>query len=191
MLPPKSGVSRVAQQPIDAGSRRASNEVVARLHRDQAGKLKRYVQNIVRDELEAEDVVQESFARLLKHLEQAEVEQPCAFLYVLARNLALDIIRSHRRRFTVGLYDEPSVELAAPGAERVADVRLEIDALGRALAALPARNRHAFIQRTVLGHSFKDLSRATGVPVSTLEKQVADGLRHCRRALSLPLVAAA
>lgn len=139
--------------------------------------------HIVRDESDAEDITQESFVRTLRHLRDGDIDEPHAFLYVLARNLALDLVRSHRRRFTVALPDEQGASLPAPGAETAALARLQMGDLARALAGLPARSREIFIHRAVLGHSFKELSRATGMPVSTLEKQVAQGVRHCRLAL--------
>jgi RNA polymerase sigma-70 factor (ECF subfamily) len=176
------GVPVPELQSRDDGCGRA--RFVAALHRDHAPRLRSYVLSIVRDDLDAEDIVQEAFARLLKQLREGQVAEPGGFLFVLARNLALDLLRSHRRRLTTSLPDDTSLELAAPGAERAIDLRLEMDVLCRALAELPPRKRDAFIQRTVLGHSFRELSLSSGVPVSTLEKLVADGLRHCRRALS-------
>ena len=106
-----------------------------------------YVQSIVRDPHEAEDITQSLFAKLLNKIQRYEQRQVpfSAWILRVARNAALDHIRARRQipfeevRTTDEGHDEVQFE--------------RFDSLRQALDRLPAEQREVLVLRHVVGLS--------------------------------------
>jgi RNA polymerase sigma-70 factor (ECF subfamily) len=115
---------------------------------------------------EAEDAVQETFLRAWRHRDQFDGDALVrAWLYRVATNVCLDVIRSRARRRSVlrsspevpwlepypdRLLDEIAPSAEQPDAAIVARETVELAFLA-AMQVLPARQRAALILRDVLG----------------------------------------
>ena len=127
------------------------------LRRWARGRLPRQV----RDLSETEDLLQMTFMRALKRLDDFEPERPGAFLAYL-RTILLNLVReeirrSNRRPSEDSLQDSlPAPRLSAVekmiGSERLA-------AYERALSELPELKRNAIIMRVEFGMSFEEIAR--------------------------------
>ena len=130
---------------------------------------------------DADDLVQEAYARLLKVRETGSVACARAFLFVTARNLALNHLRHLRHEHpgaitesdTSGVLDEGA---AIPDAiARAEDLQLLI----HAIQALPDRCRQVLTLRKIYGLSQKETADRLGIAEHTVEAQGAIGLRKC------------
>lgn len=136
---------------------------------------------------EAEDLVQETYLRLLRaHQAQGDaIANPEAYLFTVALNLARE--QATRRRhtslpteelenLTMLLASEENVEDAADRAQRK-------QRLHGLLEELPERTRAVLVMQYRDGLSYKQIAERMGVSPHMVKKHVVRGLSVCRRAL--------
>lgn len=137
---------------------------------------------------EAEDLVQETWLRLLRaHRAQREqIGNPEAYLFTVALNLAREqAVRRQRpvqsieevENMAALLSTDESVEDAAERTQR----RVRLQAL---LATLPERTRAVLVMQYRDGLSYKQIADRLGVSQHMVKKHVVRGLSTCRRALA-------
>jgi RNA polymerase sigma-70 factor (ECF subfamily) len=128
-----------------------------------------------------DDVVQESFVRLLRVQETGPLANPRAFLFVSARNFALNQLRALRRErrdvsAEVDLVADAVGTFGIP--ESLAheeDLRLLVEAI----QGLPARCREIITLRRIYGLTQKEVAAHLGIAEHTVEAQCGIGLRKC------------
>lgn len=133
------------------------------------------------DRAEAEDVAQEAMLRLWRAAPgwRPGEAQVSTWLYRVVTNLVTDRHRARRRRGggALGLDEAPEVADAAPGAVAQLIEGDRLDALGRALAALPDRQREAVVLRHLEGLSNPEIAQVMGIGVEAVESLTARGKR--------------
>jgi RNA polymerase sigma factor (sigma-70 family) len=154
------------------------------LYRTERIRLARFVRRILKRKEEVEDIVQEAFIRLLLAARTSTVVSSKAFLYVSARNLAIDALRSRNRRAAIEVmqYQDDGVVTSAT-TNGSAHASIQLLEVFRVIDRLTPMRRHVFVQRRVFGRSYKEISRATDIAVSTLEKYVSEGVNACHELL--------
>ncbi|MDA1220758.1 MAG: RNA polymerase sigma factor, partial [Planctomycetota bacterium] len=119
---------------------------------DHADGLKTFAARMLGDSLAAEDVAQDAFLALYRHLEQVPASAYRPWLYRVARNLCLDQLR--RRKFKLRLFrdverddDQPLVPEDRGGArpDQLAETREARERIEAAIEALPPKFREAFL----------------------------------------------
>ncbi len=123
---------------------------------------------------EPEDVAQAAFARLAAVSDHARIDNPRAFLFRTAHNIAVDARRSQERASAAAL--DP--QLAAGDDFSPEDVLVSKDELARlerAIAALKPRQRTALLLHRLDGLSFAEIGRRMGVSPSGARKLVEQG----------------
>ncbi len=130
---------------------------------------------------DVDDIVQESYLRLLEAKRQHDIVSPKAYLFTTARNAALSILRRPQI-----FSDEPVTDLTVPGileagpdTAEVLNRRQEIAMLMDAIDTLPPRCREIFVMRKLRGVSQKDIASRLGLSVQTVQVQVARGAAKC------------
>ena len=144
---------------------------------------------------DAEDVVQDSFLRAYKQL--ARFDERASFgtwLYRIAVNCALDLVRSRKRRNELvapadSEMDDPILALPShdPAPDRIAmsgEVRQRV---AEAMTELSASERTAFVLRHFEGMCIEDVGRVLGCQPGAAKHSVFRAVRKLRRALE-PLV---
>lgn len=137
---------------------------------------------------EAEDLVQETYLRLLRaHQCQGDaIANPEAYLFTVALNLAREQAARRRRPLlpieelentTALLAATESVEDAAERAQR----RQRLQDL---LATLPEHTRAVLVMQYRDGMSYKQIAERLGVSPHMVKKHVVRGLSVCRRGLA-------
>lgn len=128
-----------------------------------------------------DDLVQESYLRLIRARETGEVRQPKAFLFTTARNLALDLFR---RRKVVTI--EPVADMASlsvmedrPGVADAVSRQQELELLAEAVRDLPDRCRQVMTLRLLYGLSHKEIAAELAISEFTVKAQLAKGMRRC------------
>lgn len=136
-----------------------------------------YLWRLTGEEQAAYDLSQETFLRAWQRFARLEAyEQPRAWLFRVATNLALNHQRHHGLLAWAPLHADGSesagVDLAVGVAER--------DAVRDALLAVPPRQRAALVLRTVYGFSFEELARMLGTSIAAARMMSSRGRAQFR-----------
>jgi RNA polymerase sigma-70 factor (ECF subfamily) len=130
---------------------------------------------------DVDDVIQDAYARLLSAKESGAIVNPRAYLFICARNIALNRIRHLRYEKPPGTRDFDSTaiqdDLKIPSESAVLSDDVEI--LIKAIQSLPARCRQIITLRRLYGYSQKEVARKLGISEGTVEKQGKIGLKKC------------
>ena len=130
---------------------------------------------------EAQDLVHETYAKIIAYEGWAEVLNPSAFAVRVLGNIARD---SLRRRKVVSIETGGDLERFRlvddqPDPECCAVYRDELRSLHALIESMPTQMRRVFTLRKVYGLSQNDIAVQLGLTVSTVEKHVVRGLRFC------------
>lgn len=132
-----------------------------------------------------DNVVQETFVRVLQARRAGELEHVRGYLFATARNQALALVR--RRKIvsidTVAELEALDVSDDAPGVREKVGLRLELELLTQAIQALPERCREVLELRKIEGLSQREIAARMGISEHTVEAQVANGMRRCAQFL--------
>jgi len=146
--------------------------------------LKRYLRRFVGSREAADDLAQEAFLRAFAAESRRQIETPKAFLFKVAKNLALNELarRSTATIEPLGDLDGQEVieDSTQASVDDVVDGRERIRLLARAIAALPPQCAKVFILRKMQGLSQKEIAVRLNISVRTVESHVATGLSRCR-----------
>jgi len=142
---------------------------------------------------DAEDVVQESFLRAWRQL--GRFDERASFgtwLYRIATNCSLDVIRERKRRSDLSEVEDPVLALPSgdPTPERVAMSGEVRERVAEAMDELSAPERTAFVLRHFEGMRIEDVSRVLGCQPGAAKHSVFRAVQKLRRALE-PLVSGA
>ena len=138
-----------------------------------ADRLFRFAFSSLRNREQAEDVVQESFARVWEKAETVEFEKAKSYLFTIAHHAMIDEVR-HRQRFAS--VEEPLPADAKTAPRQYPDVN---EVLHKALATLPELQRNALLLRDYEGYSYQEIGDITGMS----EAQVKVNIFRARTAL--------
>lgn len=134
---------------------------------------------------DVEDVVQESYLRIWKARASQPIKSAKAFLFTIARHLALDAVRgkASTRFVFVGDVADLSVIDEKPGTIDQIDERELISLVSDAVVALPERTRTIVILHKLQGIPQAEVARRLGLTEKAVERQVARGVELCERFL--------
>ena len=145
--------------------------------------IKRVLARFSFGEADVDDLVQETFIKGFAAEIKAEIEDPRAFLFRIARNLAISEKRTRKRSVEDALEDLGGEGVIQDerqaGSEECLDSRRKIMLFAEAVAQLPPQCRKAFLMRRVEGLAFKQIAVRMNISVSSAEKHVKSGLLKC------------
>lgn len=145
------------------------------------GMLRAWLQSRVVARHEIDDIVQESFIRVLRAREKGEVRSPKAFLFATARNLAIDLARHGQVARTEPLVINEALTVLEEGDDIPETIarNQELEFLTEAIQSLPDRCRQIFTLRKVYGLSQPEIARQLGLSQHTVSAQLTIGLHKC------------
>jgi RNA polymerase sigma factor (sigma-70 family) len=166
------------------------SEVVKR----EQSRLRNFIRRRVPDPLDAEDILQDVFYRLVEaNRLLMPIEHVTGWLFRVARNRITDLFRKKEpENFSeIDSADEGDESLQfedllpSPdaGPEALYARAVLLGELQRAVAELPKEQREVFVAHELDGRSFKELSAATGVSVNTLLSRKRYAVLHLRARL--------
>ncbi len=128
-----------------------------------------------------DDLVQESFLRTLRAHAARPIANVRAFLFVTARNLALNTLRARRHSHPadMGEVDCSGVVDGHTDVSEEVSRNQELDLLHEALQSLPGKCREVFTLRRLHGLPQKEIAARLGISEKTVENQSVIAMRRC------------
>ena len=132
--------------------------------------------------VDIDDLVQETYARLLQSRAQTQFRSTKAYLFTTARNLAFDTLR---RRKIIAIDGIAEMDLLPvfedrPGVSEAVCHDQELQMLAEAIQALPERCRRVVTLRKLHGLSHREIAQQLGIAENTVNAQVAIGVVRLR-----------
>lgn len=129
---------------------------------------------------EAEDLVQETFARLAKPGRIGEIGNLEAYIFQTAANLVRERARRRttRRSDSEAELDETLGDDHVFTPERILLGKEALERMAKGLKALPERIRTIFILQRFEGLGYGEIARRLGVSQSTVEKAMSRAIAH-------------
>ena len=161
------------------GEKRAFDELVARYN----VRLINFIYRTIGDRDRAEDLVQETFVRVYRHLHRFDQSKKFStWVYTIAGNLAKNELRNRSRNplvlFTAlkASWDEDNRPLEwedntyrPDDLYRKRHLRAMVD---KAVAQLPEHHRIVFVLRELEGKTYEEISDITGVNLGTVKSRL-------------------
>ncbi len=181
-------MSDVDDWELVARAQQGDRSAFAALVRRYQQPLAHFCQRMLGSAEDAEDVAQEAFVRLHRHLPRLRPRAKFStVLFGYARNLALNHLRDSGRRGrgrTVALENLGRAE-TAPGVQADSGARRsEAQAqLAAGLAALPPRYREVLLLRELEQMDYEAIARVVGCRIGTVRSRLARAREQLRRIL--------
>lgn len=141
-------------------------------------------------ENDAEEIVQETFLRAYKQINRYESRSSFGtWLYRIAANCSLDLIRGRKHRPEVSMVDDEDkdysqvVASSSPGPDRLALSRQVRERIAAAMDELSPQERTAFVLRHFEGLSIEQISGMLGVGGNAAKHSIFRAVQKLRKAL--------
>lgn len=170
-----------------AGDARAFQELVGRYR----SRLLNFVHRIIGDRERAEDLVQEAFIRVYRHLHRFDTSRKFStWIYTIASNLAKNELRN-RHRSPLVLYQSLrprgeddhrplQFEDSSSRPDHMFTNRHLRELVDATVATLAAHHREVFVMREIEGRSYEEIAQLTGCNLGTVKSR----LNRARRAFA-------
>lgn len=153
-------------------------------HRDE---LLDYLRKRLGHRETAADLAQETFFRMMKYRDAADIEDRRLMLFRIANNLITEYHRTSQRHHASDHFpfDEMRpLQAEQPSVEAIVDSRKAIDILlKRTIVDLPPKCRLAFMLSRFDGLNYSQIADRMGVSVKMVEKHITKALLACRAAV--------
>jgi RNA polymerase sigma-70 factor (ECF subfamily) len=185
---PDADVARLAQQGREAAFR----ELVRRYERPVFSLVFR----MVRDTATAEDLAQDTFIKVLNHIDKYRSEfKFSSWLFKIANNVAIDHLR-RRQLDTISMDGSPNASTAADVEATSFDIADKSEsaldemaakelgsAIERAIGALRPEYRSCIMLRHVEGRSYEEIAATLDLPLGTVKTYIHRARHQLREAL--------
>ena len=185
---PDADVVALAQQ----GRETAFRELIRRYERPVFSLIYR----MVRDRELAEDLAQDTFIKVLNHIDRYRPEfKLSSWLFKIANNVAIDHLR-RRQLDTISMDGSPHAQTAdaveATSFDVVVDQESALDelearemgtAIEQAIASLRPEYRSCIMLRHVEGRSYEEIAATLDLPLGTVKTYIHRARHELRRAL--------
>lgn len=130
------------------------------------------------NEEKAHDAVQEAFIKLWENCARVAPEKAKAFVYTVANNLYLNMIKAEKVRLKY--QDKPQANITTQTPQYLLEEQEFKDKLEAALAALPENQRTTFLLNRIDGKKYAEIAEMEGVSVKAIEKRMHLALQALR-----------
>lgn len=171
-------IDQLLVERVQRGDKKAFELLVIKYQR----KLMRLVSRLVRDQAEAEDVVQEAFIKAYRALPQFRGDSAFyTWLYRIGINTAKNYLVTQGRRAPTSTDSNSEEAETFDDAEQLRDINTPESLLATkqiaetvnvAMGALPEELRTAISLREIEGLSYEEIAEAMGCPIGTVRSRI-------------------
>ena len=128
----------------------------------------RFIRSNLKDDDRANDIVQDAYEKLWRHVTEIEFSVAKSWLFTTAYHNMIDIIRKEKRMEGLGLSPEPEIIHE----NQYSDLN---EILHIALERLPEQQKTAVLLRDYEGYSYKEIGDITGLSESQVKINIYRG----------------
>lgn len=152
---------------------------------EQQRPLKSFISRFIRRPQDIDDIAQETFVRAFLAEKKGEIQHPKAYIYRVARNLALEKLTKKSTQLTSYIEDSCDQSLLQSGEDVEGSMIIteRFDRVKAAITEMPPQCQRVFIMHKVYGFKYREISQQLGISVSTVEKHIMTGLKKCRQSV--------
>ncbi len=145
--------------------------------------LKGFLYNVVPENVDVDDVLQETYKRILSVKRGKPIQSARGLLFAIAKNVTRDLFRKKSGSNIINVADlhEFDVVDGEVGPFEAVCRQDEIRLLGEAIETLPPRCRRILILRKYEQMTTSQIAIEMNISVNTVETQLARGLLKCKR----------
>jgi RNA polymerase sigma-70 factor (ECF subfamily) len=180
---------------------REDPEALPELVRRYEPRLLAFIRRLIGDAVEAEDVFQDTFVRVMRAADRYEPRAAFStWIFTIARNLCIDRLKKKSGLKTMPLeYAQEKAGGAArtvprrdeaaggpPNPLEAADTAEQVELLRAAITRLPETKREALVLRVQQGLPYSEIAEITGAPVGTIKYRVHEAIRLVAEELGVP-----
>lgn len=146
--------------------------------------LKRYMRRYFYRSEDIDDMTQETFLRAYKYSNNKDIEFPKAYLFQVAKSVAMRELSRKTRKMTTYLEEaiepEPD-ETHSLEEELMAEQTLAV--FCQAIADLPPQCRRVFLMRKFHAMGHRQIAEELNISISAVEQHITTGLKRCKHRL--------
>lgn len=146
-----------------------------------ADNIYRFVLKHIKNKMLADDVVQETFAKVWEKHETVEAEKVKSYLFTTAYHCMIDVIKKENRSSSIDGYDKAAANNDA--------IQFDIkDVLNKALDTLPEIQKTVIVLRDYEGYAYDEIAEITGLNESQVKVYIFRGrqtLKNYLKAIEL------
>jgi RNA polymerase sigma-70 factor (ECF subfamily) len=145
---------------------------------------------LLRNDHDAEDVMQEAIVRAFRFFDGFSGTNPRAWLLTVVRNSAYTFLQQNRARelgteFDEALHTEPAANGRTSETPEVLLLRsAQQRSLNEAVEALPVEFREVFVLRELEGLSYKEIADLARIPIGTVMSRLSRARRQLQAAVA-------
>ncbi len=152
--------------------------IFSSIFKDNSKTVFNYIYYKFGNEEKANDAVQEAFVKLWENCAKVAPEKARSYLYTVANNLYLNVIKAEKVRLKYADQHSNSINQESP--EYVLEEKQFQKKLDDALDALPENQRTTFLLNRIDGKKYSEIAEMEGVSVKAIEKRMHLALKTLR-----------
>ena len=153
-------------------------QIFSSIFKDNSKTVFDYIYYKFGNEEKAHDAVQEAFVKLWENCAKVAPEKAKSYLYTVANNLYLNVIKAEKVRLKYADQHSNSVDSQSP--EFVMEEKQFQKKLEAALDSLPENQRTTFLLNRIDGKKYSEIAAIEGVSVKAIEKRMHLALKTLR-----------
>ena len=147
------------------------------IFKDNSKTIFNYIYYKFGNEEKAHDAVQEAFVKLWENCAKVLPEKAKAYLYTVANNLYLNVIKAEKVRLK---YADKSLKTTNESPEFIMEENQFKEKLDNALNCLPENQRTTFLLNRIDGMKYAEIAKMEGVSIKAIEKRMHLALKSLR-----------
>lgn len=162
----------------------SSGDMLHRMYSGHHGWLVQWLERKLGNSGDAADVAQDTYVRVAGADGMPDPELARPYLVQIAKNLMIDLVR--RRKLEAAYLEALAAmpEAVAPSQEDTLAMLQTLQALDRALAALPSKVSETFFMSQFDGMTYSAIAEVLGIAVATVRKHMLTATRSCLAVLT-------
>ena len=154
------------------------DKVIEELYRQHAAQLRNYLYYRCKNLERSNDLVQDAFSKLWEKCKEVVPKAAPSFLYTIARNAMLNLVKKDQIRFKYESESEPGLDYESP------EFNMEMsefkEKLEQSINDLPDGQREAFLLHRIDQLTYKEIAERLEISVKAVEKRIHKALVKLR-----------